>query len=410
MDTATRIPFKSVTEFKRRPVSISEYYHASVGKASKSLEVPRECIFIIEGSFEHGISQEIENSWKQALRKVTEANPGTRLQLQGSGIGSVWSSTGEPPRLRVVHDNQWDGLSDIGSEFITAEPLDLQAGPCVELLLVDGSHQFVILRMLHAIADGMGGIHLLLEIFRALRGEPLEGTNIALTDLEIMQNIEKAKSPPPKGVPPYATGGPRGEQTGDCWRSIRLQSTQPKLLARVMLAVANTAAQYSDKPARIALPVDLRRHFPGLKSTMNYTSMLHMDVHPEDTPDEVTKNMKDRLSKNLEAGLPRFLNVLKILPMGFIDRVVSRSPANFTKRKLLETAVISSPGLIKPGKLSCDSFAAQRMFTVPIPGNTMISILNLGRETTITVGTENIYATDGRLDTLLKNITEAVSR
>lgn len=410
MNTQAHIQFESVTDFDRRPVSISEYYHASVGRGRKSLETPRECIFIIQGVFEKGITDAVENDWNQALHKVAAANPGTRLQLLGSGIGSTWSSTGKPPRLRVVRDSQWDGLSDIGSEFITAEPLDLETGPCVELLLVEGTQQFVILRTLHAVGDGMGGIHLLLEIFRALRGEALEGTNTTLTDLELMQKIPKPKSASPKGSPAYATGGPRGKLTGDCWRSIRLQATQPKMLARVMLAVARTAALYSDRPTRIALPVDLRRHFPGLKSTMNYTSMLHMDVYPEESPDDVTKNMKERLNENLEAGLPRFLNILKILPMGFIDQVVSRSPANFTKRKILETAVISSPGLIKPAKLSCQDFSAQRIYSVPIPGNTMISIFNLGRETTITVGTENIYATDGRLDKLISNITEAIAR
>lgn len=410
MDKPDSLNLEPITRIVDREVTISEYYHAAVGSNPRTLEIPRECIAILEGNFEGGANAIDEVQWRIALEKAAEANPGARLAMSGHRRGTVWNSTGELPALRFVRNIDWDGQSDVGSEFIQATPLDFRHGPAAELIIATGAREFVILRVLHTVMDGIGIIHFLSEIFRALRDEPLEGTNTAVPDVQLMDRVRQQKTRLPKGVPAHATGGPEGEQTGDCWKAIQVRGTKSKVLARTILAVAKTAAEYSDKPVRIAIPIDLRRHFPGMRSTLNYTSMIHIDVQPDETPEAITERIKQRLDENAEAGFSSNLGFFKIIPLHWMDKLVSRNPHNYRKRRIIETALISSPGLFKPSRFTGGGFVPIRFFSVPIPGNTMISIVNLGREATITVGVEKTYASNGRLDKLLHNITEAVSR
>ncbi len=391
-----------VKRFENRQVSISEYYHASVGSSKNSLEVPRESICVFEGEF---TSAPNLSAWKNALHKAAEANPGAYISMMGRRRSSVWTnSENAMPRLRYIEDVNWDGLSSKGSEFIQSKPLGLNGEPAVELLLVQGSQHYVIFRALHAVMDGMGLIHFMLEVFKALQGEPLKGTNIVENDTKLIQRIGRGQRLKLKGNPAYATGGPRGEEKGDCWQGIRLKGPVPKILPKVILAIAQNAAKYSNNPTRIALPVDLRRHVPGLSSTMNYTSMVHMDVTVEDTIESIVEKNKALMEMNADTWIPPSTELFKMLPLHWMDRLASRTEKNYTKRKIIESAVVTNIGRYKVANYSSEDFTPNRIFSIPIPGNTMISIMNLANEISISVGVEKVYATDGRLQELVDRI------
>ncbi|VUD47095.1 hypothetical protein TDB9533_00956 [Thalassocella blandensis] len=402
-----QISFEPVTEVHKRDVSISEYYHASIGANKHTLEVPRECTCIVGGQFGDDFSLPM---WENALVQTSLANPGSFIAMHGSRRSSVWNSDGARPRFRIVKDCQWDGMQSEGSEFITEEPLSLRGDlPSIEVILTQGEYQYVIFRSLHAVMDGAGLLHFMYEFFRALRGEALQGTNTLLTDIELMSRLERGQRSAVKGTPPYATGGPKGNETGDCWKSIRVRGPKPKLLQRVILGVAEMSAKYSAAPARIAMPVDLRRHFPDLKSTMNYTTMVHFDVAQDATVEDVTAAIKVLMDGNADVSIPEKANFLKILPLSWMGKLVSRSPKNFTKRKILETAVITNIGRHKSKSFSGPGFQAERVFSVPIPGNTMVSIMNMDNDIAINVGTEKVYATEGRLEELTQCIENALA-
>jgi hypothetical protein len=169
-----------------RPLSILEYYHASLG-ISGGMVKPVEANFIFEGE---GPDFQPE-AWRHALDRACAANPGSRMRVAGNSWSARWVEHDWPAGLRVVQATDWDGMSADGAEFIGAVPLSVDHGPTVELVLVNRSPRgrLVIMRTPHAVMDGRGALHFLAEVFRALRGEPLLGTNAAFSDIDLMRQV-----------------------------------------------------------------------------------------------------------------------------------------------------------------------------------------------------------------------------
>jgi hypothetical protein len=396
----------------QRRLSTPEYYHACIGRSPGTLEQPREIVFAIEGEGRFELAR-----WEAALARVVAINPGTRLRLEGKRLQAHWKSDGPGPRLRHVSNSRWDGRSGAGSEFITAPPLALEDGTGIELILCEGRPARLIVRVLHAVMDGVGVMHFLQELFRALRGEPLQGCNAAFSDTDLMRSIPSQRRHQKKRPPLPLTGGVQGRERGDIWRRLSLSGPQPALLARTALAMAAFARQHGNvhdspqgnAPVRMAFPVNLRRHCPGLLSTLNFSSMLHIELDAGDDADDVREKISQRLATSAETHYPPLLDYVRCLPFSWLDRLVSRTAANFTQRRLLETAVISNIGHYRSENFSCEGFRTQRMFGIPIPDNAFAMIFSMDDRTDITLGMANVYGSAGRLDALMDFMQEKLS-
>lgn len=396
----------------QRRLSTPEYYHACIGRSPGTLEQPREIVFVIEGEGSFVLPR-----WEAALARVVAINPGTRLRLEGKRLQAHWKSDGPGPRLRHVGNSGWDGRSGAGSEFITATKLELESGNGTELILCDGHPDEgiparLIVRVLHAAMDGVGVMHFLQELFRSLRGEPLLGCNAAFSDTDLMRSVHSQHPRQKKQPPAPLTGGVRGNTQGDSWRRLSLTGHQPALLARTALAMAAFARLHGNRdaaPVRMAFPVNLRRHCPGLLSTLNFSSMLHIEMAAGDDVDDVREKISQRLACSAETHYPPLLDYVRCLPLSWLDRLVSRTPANFTRRRLLESAVISNIGHYRSENFSCEEFRTQRMFGIPIPDNAFAMIFSMDDRTDITLGMANVYASEGRLDALMDFMKEKLS-
>jgi len=389
-----------------RPLSAPEYYHACVGSSRHTLEVPREVIFILEGQ---GRLPALR--WQLALDAAVAANPGARLRMVGARRRARWLSDGAPTRLRLLPDQGWGGQSDAGSGFITALPLALTGSSASELIVeerADGATRLV-LRALHAVMDGMGAMHFYQELFRALRGEPLLGTNAAFSDSAIMRQVAGQPAPgherPCAISPPNPAGSP-----GDLWRRLSLHTPQPALLGRTAAALAAFARQSSVQPVVIAVPVDLRRHLPGMHGTCNAASMVHVPLAAGEGAEEFRQRLRGLLAQRAEAPHLPVLDWIKLLPLPWFDRLVSRTPANFRRRRLLETAVISNPGAFQPRALACPGFSPEALYGVPIPGNTFCFLFGLGDRIELTVGLPSVLGDGGRAEALLAYLERALGR
>ncbi len=219
-----------------------------------------------------------------------------------------------------------------------------------------------------------------------------------------MQSVPRSSAPRLTGEPAPVSGGARGEHRGDRWLSISGDGAQVNLLPRVMLAVAGFSARYSDQAARLAVPVDLRRHLPGLRSTMNYTSMLHCDISPSVEVDGVKQQLKQLLGEHAHNIFHPKAQLLKLIPLTWMDRLLGRKPGNVKKRKPIETAVVTNLGHLDSSGFSSDEFSAQDMTVVPVQGCTMLTIASMDNRLRIAVGTEEIHASDGRLSALTKAV------
>ena len=379
-----------------RPLSMPEYYHASIGCSPKTLEIQRESIFILEDG---GIGFDADR-WREAVDKACAANPGTRLRLVGDSFRSRWVNDGPPARLRVVEQTDWDGMSSDGCGFIRSEPLSLQTGPTVEVTLVNHAPRgrMVIMRTPHAVMDGRGSLHFLAEIFRALRGDALIGSNAGFSDVDLMLAVGARSSLSKPIKTQWLTGAPQGHEQGDDWRRIRLHTEGRNILARIAVAMADYMHQHSDLPALIAVPADLRRHVPGLVSTANFTNMLLVRLDRGDGVERFRHTIDELRSKRMDAHFAPWLSAFKLLPRSLLDRAISRTASNFHKKRAFETAVISNLGRIDPEPLSFGDFRPDACFALPVAGSVFSVLSNVGDRSEMILNMPRTLSSNGRFD------------
>ncbi|MDO9454024.1 MAG: hypothetical protein Q7J29_14325 [Stagnimonas sp.] len=378
-----------------RPLSTPEYYHASVATSGRTLEVTRENGFCYEGDGQLPAEQ-----WQRALDAVTLINPGTRLRLVGSGRKARWESDGLPPRLRVVENCAWDGRGTGGSEVLYEVPFPLDTGPTVELVVIHrpGNRSLLVLRNHHAVMDGMGCMHFMQELFRALRGEPLLGTNAAFSEVDLMRSVGAKKSTSKHVKTVSMTGLPQGDERGDEWRRISLGKPKKNQLARVADAVAEFARQHTGLQLSIGVPVDLRRHAPGLNSTANFTNMILVTLNPGEGGEVFRTRLKEMLDHKMETVYPGILDLFKWFSLARLDLMLSRKEGNYRTKKALETAVISNLGRHEAAPLSCEGFIMQHFFVIPIKGSIFFGMCCMNDQVELTLNLPRVLASNGRFD------------
>ena len=391
------------TQDLERHLTPSEYYHAAVGSSSVTLENARCISFVLEGQVEG------EVNWQKAIHQVVAVHPVTRLRMQGTRSNARWTS-GPAMRLRFIqHDG--DGLGQAGSDFLGAVPLSLQ-GPCSELVVVSQPQRtLLVLRVLHAVMDGRGMMLLLTDLFRALRGEVLQGGGQLISDQALMQSLKIARGQPPCGPARSLTGMPGNIQGGDRWIRVAIPHAEHDVLARVAVALADYAQHPETGPVTLAIPVDLRRHVPGgYQGANNMAAMLKLQLGMGESREVFRGRLKELLDRRADAYFWPALSWIRWLPMTWLDRWVSRPRQGAMHKQLLESAVISYVGRYRSAALSGGGFNAEALYGLPIPGaSCFIMILGLDERVDVCLGMPAYYASEGRLEALGEQIQRALS-
>ncbi|MEJ8646181.1 hypothetical protein WKI68_42995 [Streptomyces sp. MS1.HAVA.3] len=127
--------------------------------------------------------------------------------------------------------------------------------------------------------DGQGALTWVREVFRALRGEPARPALDADTDAGLLRRLGGSgprPTPSPPRRSPLGTGSGDNRPLRTLWLRRTLPGRHPALTAR--LAQALTDAARLD--TRVMVPVDLRRHRPGIAATGNLSLPLFLDLRP----------------------------------------------------------------------------------------------------------------------------------
>lgn len=379
-----------------RPLSAFEYYHASVG-IGRVRHVPRTVSTVIEGD---GPDFEPDR-WRRALDKASAENPGVRLRLVGRWWRARWANDGQPPRLRVVEHTDWDGLSDAGSAFIEVEPLSLQEGRTAELILVRNSPRgrMIVFRFFHAVMDGRGALHFLRDVFRALRGEPLVGSNAGFSDMDLMRRLGPRKSKLNIAFTKRLTDPAQGKEPGYHWRRAFLEASGRNILARVAAISAEYFHRRSRWPALISVPVDVRFRLPGLTATTNFCNALLVRLDKGEGAEVFRRKLAAMIEGRMDLYCPRVLDLLKLFTLPGLDLLVSGIRGDYRSRGAVETAMISNLGRLDSREFSCDHFRVARLFVVP-PFNSQVYFLLVGMDerVEIVLGMPKVLAANGRLD------------
>jgi hypothetical protein len=312
-------------------------------------------------------------SWPEILTSIAAAQPSVRARLHGWLGRSRWAADGPLPPLRELEAPDWLGQGPEGAAFLTAS-LDPATGPTCEILVVKGPPTRVITRTHHALMDGQGTLLLARALFAALRGEELPCAELGpMNDAMLMRELDVAAEQmlPTDSVAPQ--GSADGVEMRVTWRRRRVEGRFSALLPRIALALARWHPLPAGRSFRIAVPVDLRSHSPGLSSSANLTGLLRLDVAEHlQAPvplQSLAQALGDGLARRDAGGVIVAAEFARFLPLRFMAWF-----ARWGARQALRhgrygpSAILSNLGRLPLEEFSGAGFSARRCFFIP-PGN-----------------------------------------
>lgn len=347
----------------------------------------------------------------RAVEIASEANPGSRLKFHGYGGMSKWIDSRITPAIREVDESAWDGMSSENAPFLKSV-FHLRKGATCEVVIINGAPPRIAFRTHHAVMDGRGTMLWAEDIFRVLRGEEPLGSQIPLTENDLLNLSGKklSKTIPHRYISP--AGRAAGNSPGLVWKRTRTQGPFTKLLPRIMLTIAREAWRHEEGMVRIGIPVDLRPRKPEARSTGNLTNALYIDISRESTLESVGEDLQKRLAQQIDGELTWEDRIVRHLPL-WVLRAALREE---TRRKQAEnhfrcSAFVSNLGRFPVENFYGGGFTARTVFFVPVCLESLpVSITTTGNGDTLEILTTmpGVYAGNGRMEAMLDAVTDGL--
>ncbi|MET9596220.1 amino acid adenylation domain-containing protein [Streptomyces sp. NPDC006459] len=341
----------------RRPVSPTERLYLAAGDARGAMALR----IVVEGD---GVPD--PEHFRAALARAAASCPGSRLVR----TGTVWRAEGPSPQVRYGTPRAGAYADSApGTVELPARPPRRAEPPGCEVLIVPGADgkapTTVVFSASHALMDGHGALTWVREVFRALRGEPARPAPDTDTDAGLLRLLGSSGPRPMPGPPrrsPLGTGSGDRRPLRTLWLRRTLPGRHPALTAR--LAQALTDAARLD--TRVMVPVDLRRHRPGIAATGNLSLPLFLDLRPGEDWTAAHTRLLTALAerRELAAGFETSLVPLPLpVTAGLLrtaQAVASRSDRH------LASAVVSHLGRLDLAELSGGGFTASTAYALPV--------------------------------------------
>ncbi|MFD4913485.1 amino acid adenylation domain-containing protein [Streptomyces virginiae] len=399
----------------RRPVSPTERLYLAAGDARGAMALR----IVVEGE---GIPD--AQALREAVARAAESCPGSRLVR----AGAMWTVGGPPPQVR--YDVPRAGAytdSAPGTVELPAGPSRRTEPPGCEVLIVPGAHgsaggdgahggdpkgtTTLVFSASHALMDGHGALTWVREVFRALRGEPARPALDPDTDAELLRRLGSTRTRPTPAPPRRSPLG-SAEGGGHPLRTLWLRRTLPGRRAALTARLAQALADATRLDTRVMVPVDLRRHRPGIAATGNLSLPLFLDLSPGADWTTAHTLLLTALAGNgeLAAG---FETALAPLPRPVTAALLrtAQAVASRTDRHLA-SAVVSHLGRLDLADFSGGGFTASTTYALPVHAPMVpLSLVaaETGTATEITLGVRgsgpDLDARAGRLlDTILAGL------
>lgn len=376
----------------RRKISATERLYL----AAEPLAPPFAIQFVVVGEGRIDAAQ-----LQDAVARAAAACPGARL-LQ---VGDEWVDSGLAPEVRVSdHRVDVDALDD---DPVIAGPFGGGRRTTEVVLARSGDGEScIVVRAAHAVMDAKGLLLWVDDIFRALRGAPLIGAPDPIADHDVAARLAAGQRPTtltPARRGPFGPTGSTHSGHRFLWRHRTVAQTAPAAVARVCAALAET----TPGPARFMIPVDLRRHDPGLYSTANLSLPLFLDVDPGTDWRGIHAQLLGRLAAAGELGEMNNQGLSRLpapLARGLL-RSAQRLGAHTDRN--VATALVSHVGKVSLAALSAPGFTATSVLAVPVhTGLVPLSVVlaEVDGHTSITVSARSGLGMVARLEQLLDDL------
>ena len=372
---------------------------------------------------------------RDAVRRAGDANPGSRLACRGLLGRTRWVDTGIAPPVRDersnTHASRTTGPS--GGRPATAprairdehladlpavrRPLQPEAGPTCEVVLLPGPDARILFRAFHGVMDAQGVLTWIEDVFRALRDEPLLGSHDQTTDEALARTVPvdgMRPDPTPACLSPTGPAQARDEaRPAYVWEHARLASKPAALVARLAACLAEEARSHASpgdeaRPTRFMVPVDLRRHRPDVRSTANLSQPLFIDVARGAPWTRVYKDLLRQLQEHRECRPGRFDGVVRRTPRRLLRGAFARLEAHQLAHDAhLTTALLSHVGRVSLAALRGGGVHATRVrflpMNIPITALTVVAT-DCGDGVELSFSTPAALGDGGRLTRLVRHL------
>lgn len=350
-----------------------------------------------------------------AVAAASRACPGARLVRHGR----QWADSGRAPTVRVVDAADFD-RTRLDSPLLRRPLAGARAASC-EVILVRGTPATVVFRAHHAVMDGCGAMLWQRQVFRALRGEAVEGATSRLTVDEVQAAVvaQLGRELPPRVPPPKqqwrsALGDlPKGPRRS-MWRRRTIEGTHPAATAKI----ARLVATFGGVTGLVNIPVDLRPWLPGLRTTGLAGATIKVRIHDDDDWNDVQASLLTALTEQQYlAGSGDWSKVLKIpLPLlrALFSRLNTMARKNeniVTEKNLCRTmATVSHLGVVDLADFSAGGFEATSFYSLgSVDFNPEVDIVESPGRTEVTVAWYDAPGTAERAEALLDWIEKQLS-
>lgn len=266
-----------------RPISTTEYLYFPM----RELAPPCVMQLVLPG-----IGTLTADRLRAAVQAAAAHCPGARLRREGR----FWIDTEIPPPVREVPGHVLD-YARLEHDRVLDSPID--AATC-EVVLLTGDPVTVLFRVFHGVMDGGGMLLWARSVIAVLRGGQPHSLTDPIADEQLVQQVGRPGLPMPKLQARYRAAVGHGRQERDEPGHLLRHRSIAGAPSRAVVRLATLLADHAGSPARIMVPVDLRRHDDNVRSTANLTLPLLLDVEPGQSWREVEAAMWEGLSDNRE--------------------------------------------------------------------------------------------------------------
>jgi len=358
-----------------------------------------------------GVGHVDPSALQKAVDRAASANPGIRVRLRGFLGFARWVDSRIAPRVRLLNRSDWDGTSEQNAEFLLERMDALRGRPVADVLIVpcsDGKIRLVF-RTVHAAIDGRGLIHWMEEVARAMRGEPLRGSESRLIDLDI-QDQYKAKvpdvppEPPVSFIPVLQPSSGRKQTLAYVWRRVTLDRPVSQLLPKMAVFLAEWARIQQTGPVGFTVPIDYRGLRTDELGVGNLTGYLRLSVAETATPRVFMQELTHKIRHFADCRETPGMRKLYWIPVRRMVRALIPKIDHllYTTNSALPSAGIVSMGNQTPEAASFPGFQATDSFGLPAAiGKLNIVFVNYSGSVTIVFAAPVGYNEDGQLDALV---------
>ena len=316
----------------------------------------------------------------RAAQKVLAANPGYGLKRRGRLRFSRWddSVTVEEAVEIIELDNDIDPEQEGPvADFIT-RPFDARQGKLIRIFLRSGDPCYLIFQVHHSLSDGSGGYFFVEEFFRALRAEPLKGSEYSINELEVCQQHQAGKIQMIDGRVKnlfVADTSLAAEPLKPMWAKVHVPIEDQQFISKCLKAFTQVGDAQLDGKARFRVTVDLRRYLREALATdendiitvANASTGIDLDVPKHNSAADIHRDLVHKLKSKAALFLPpaALVEAAKWVPSKINGSSEQSALAAYQRNGLVRNATLSHLGWRSKYRYVAPNFRPDYIYNIP---------------------------------------------